>query len=718
MKKIIFNKTLRKIRNTLKRENIIFPDYVISKKLLKSIRDSYEGIIIITNLLKYQLTPEKFDFMLDLYVNDKELYSKLMSYKIDNHNIDDLKYIYTEHHDLLNILYRHPILMKKEMVSFYGNEFLLANKDVLSELEQISADEIKPYIDNLKKYPQNFKIFFEIKKHHAGNSKFEKLYEHLDNPDLLKIYQIINGIKDETLQGFLIDNIDNHKILEFGKQIIDNYNGKIDGDLLHYNDYMAKLKELSSTGYNNTIKQFIIYQLENFSDSRYGGAREIMLKALFNIESANDFQRLILKSNENDFLSRELKEKALLASKLLDEKLPKDELFRNFKQHFMADDLNINYDDAYHCIRNYNSKLIKKDLTNIDALNEAAPLDYTFLDEQGNIKSKKITIKIIDDPNFHVLIHGIGHKEENNLNRVTNYKIGNKLVNNPNLWQIYHESGNPHISTSLFNGCLNPFNTEVVLGFSNFSDERLISTYANDGATNMKESQKDINTKEGLFSFADYNTLEKKFTYNEVLLQRYKDGKPLLPDYIILQSDCLASQMENAKKWAAFYDIPIVIIDKPKIGQMRKNNVVNLVNKIIIDGQLTDEDIKQLQYEIQIVNWCYESDKKNLIDPYTIIRKLQKSISITQSNAIKMLKLMELYNYACYNPFKGEDISDASVSNIEAFMPNPIYNARPLTEEEKPIAVKRQQETAEYILKCKNVIFALDSSLEQSSIRK
>lgn len=223
--------------------------------------------------------------------------------------------------------------------------------------------------------------------------------------------------------------------MEFGKQIIDNYNGKIDSDLLHYNDYMVKLKELSSAGYNNTIKQFIIYQLENFSDSRYdsgyGGVRGIMLKALFNIESANDFQRLILKSTENDFLSREIKEKALLASKLLDEKLPKDELFRNFKQYFMADDLNINYDDAYHCIRNYNSKLIKKDLTNIDALNEAAPLDYTFLDEQGNIKSKKITIKIIDDPNFHVLIHGIGHKEENNLNRVTNYKIGNKLVNNP-----------------------------------------------------------------------------------------------------------------------------------------------------------------------------------------------------------------------------------------------------------------------------------------------
>lgn len=714
MKKIIFNKTLREIRNTLKRENIIFPDYVISKKLLKSIRDSYEGIIIITNLLKYQLTPEKFDFMLDLYVNDKELYNKLMNYKIDNHNIDDLKYIYTEHHDLLNILFRHPILMKKEMVNFYGKEFLLANKDILSELEQISVDEIKPYIDNLKKYPQNFKILLEIKKHHAFNPKFEKLYEHFGNPDLLKIYQIINGIKDETLQGFLIDNIDNHKILEFGKQIIDNFNGKIDGNLLYYNDYIAKLKELSSAGYNNTIKQFIIYQLENISDSRYGDAREIMLKALFNIESANDFQRLILKSTENDFLSRELKEKALLASKLLDEKLPKDELFHNFKQHFMTDDLNINYDDAYHCIRNYNSKLIKKDLTNIDALNEVTSLDYTFLDEQGNIKSKKITIKIIDDPNFHVLIHGIGHKEENNLNRVTNYKIGNKLVNNPNLWQIYHDSGNPHISTSLFNGCLNPFNTEVVLGFSNFSDERLISTYAGDGATNMKESQKDIITKEGIFCFADYNLLEKSFTYNEVLLQRYKDGNTLLPDYIILQSDCLASQMENAKKWAAFYDIPIVIIDKPKIGQLRKNNVVNLVNKIIIDGQLTDEDIKQLQYEIRIVNWCYKFDKKNLIDPYTIIRKLQNSISITQSNAIKMLKLMESYKYACYEPLYGEDISDARVSDIKVYMPY----SRTLTGLEKSIAVKRQQETAEYILKCKNVIFALDSSLEQSSIRK
>ena len=79
---------------------------------------------------------------------------------------------------------------------------------------------------------------------------------------------------------------------------------------------------------------------------------------------------------------------------------------------------------------------------------------------------------------------------------------------------------------------------------------------------------------------------------------------------------------------------------------------------------------------------------------------------------------MASYKYAFYEPLNGEDIFDAGVSNIEAFMPNPIYNARPLTEEEKLIVAKRQQETAEYILKCKNVIFELDSSLEQSSIRK
>ncbi len=716
MKKIIFNKTLREIGYTLKRRNIIFPDYVISKKLLKSIRTPNEGINIVTTLLKIQLTPEKFDFMLDLYVNDKELYEKLKGGKIDNYNIDDLKYVYTEYPDLLNILLEHPNLVKKEMVNFYGNEFLLANQDILSRLEQISVDEIKPYIDNLKKYPQNFEILLEIKKQCTGNSKLEKLYEHIDNPDLLKIYQIINGIKDKTLQGFLIDNIDNHKILEFGKQIIDNFNGQIDGNLFYYKDYIAKLKELSPAGDINTIKQFIIYQLENISDDSL--VRNIMLKALLNIERADDFQRLIFKTVENDFMSRELREKVLLATKLLDEKLSKAELFHNFKQHYMTDDLNINYDEAYHCIRNYNSELIKSNLTNIDTLKEVMPLDYTFLDEQGNIKSKKITIKIIDDPNFHVLIHGIGHKDENNMNKITNYEIGNKLVNNPNLWQIYHESGNPQISTSLFNGCLNPFASEVILGFSHFSDERLISTYVNDGATKMKKSQKDIIAKKELFCFADYNMLEKSFAYNEVLLQRYKDGNPLLPDYIILQSDCLASQIEGAKKWAAFYDIPIVIIDKQKIGQIRKNNIVNLVNKIIIDEQLTDEDITQLQYEIRIANWCYKYDEKNYIDPYTIIRKLQNSISITQSNAIKMLELMESYNYVHYNSFNDEDISNAKVSDIEAFLlPHNSY-ARPYTVEEEQISVKRQQETAEYILKCKNVILALTSSLEQSSIRK
>lgn len=83
-----------------------------------------------------------------------------------------------------------------------------------------------------------------------------------------------------------------------------------------------------------------------------------------------------------------------------------------------------------------------------------------------------------------------------------------------------------------------------------------------------------------------------------------------------------------------------------------------------------------------------------------------------------MLELMESYNYVHYNSFNDEDISNAKVSDIEAFLlPHNSY-ARPYTVEEEQISVKRQQETAEYILKCKNVILALTSSLEQSSIRK
>lgn len=698
MKIIIFNKKLREIKNLAKKSSITYPDFFLTKKLANSVYNDIEGARLISTLAKKEITPKQYDFLLDLYGNNKESFNILKDKNLNLYDFDALKELFIEDPNLLNVLIKYPNLTKKETIQFYGKDLLINNIALLDKLNSISIEEVRPYINKLHKCPPNLEIFLNILI--EKNEILQPFLENIDNPDINNIYYLYNIIKDKTLKSFLISNINNPQIIKFVQDVSNNLKIKIEED---YKKYFNELQKLSPESDKNIIKLFIIYQLKKMETDE---AKYIMLKALLNLENAKYLKRFFLecKNDTNDFDA--IKEQITVAINLIDNTSEKNTLFSNFAEHYFSEDLFIDYKTAYNCIRNNQAKLIKSNLTNINDLKNLTPTHYTYIDNNGNKIEKEIQVKVIDTPDFQVLIHGIANKQENSA---SNYEIGRMLINNPNIWQENVTKGNPQISTSLFTGRLNPFGSDVILGFSTFSNERLISTHLFDAATKMKESQEEENFKLETFSFNSYNGLinNLNFKYNEILLKRYNDGTPLLPDYIIIQSNELHNDnhLTNAKRWAAYYNIPLVIIDKEKIGVIRKNNLNNLVNNIIASGIISDEVINLLKEQITLIDWCFQYKKENSVDPYVIIEQLQKNIPLNAENALNMLKLLNEFNYL-----------QKDLNNIYSYQVSEEHKFIPYNQKEKKIqiALQRQQLTKEYINKCKEIILANEQQIGYS----
>lgn len=711
MKIIIFNKKLREIKNLAKKSSITYPDFFLTKKLANSVYNDIEGSNLISILAKKEITPKQYDFLLDLYVNNKESFNILKDMNLSLYDFDTLKELFIEDPNLLNVLIKYPNLIKKETIQFYSKDLLINNTTLLDKLNSISIEEVEPYINQLHKCPQNLEIFLNIliKKMEI----LKPFLENIDNPDINNIYSLYNIIEDEDLKNFLINNINNPQTIKFVQDVSNNLNNEIKEKYKkyhYYKNYFNELQRLSPESDKNIIKSFIIYKLKGME---INDAKNIMFKALLNLENADILIERFFdcKNDTNDFDA--IKEQLALAIKLIDSPSEKDTLFSNFAEHYFSEDLFIDYNTAYNCIRNNQANLIKSNLTNINDVKNLNPTHYTYIDNNGNKIEKEIQVKVIDTPDFQVLIHGIAANKDTICKDVTNYEIGNKLISNPNVWQENATKGNPQISTSLFTGCLNPFSSDVILGFSTFPNKSLISTYSRDGATQMKESQEELIFKTENFTFVSYNILKKSFDYNEILIKRFNDGAPLLPDYIIIQSDELhtANHLTNAKRWAAYYDIPLVIIDKEKIGAIRKNNLNNLVNNIIASGIINDEGINVLKDQIKLTNWCFEYDKTNFVDPYIIVEQLQKNIPLNKENALNMLKLLKTFNYLKYSP-EFETIYNGKENEISKFSPCNLYGKN--NEEQIQIALQRQQLTKEYINKCKEIILANEQQIGYS----
>ena len=696
--KIILNKRLRNIKALLKRDSITYPDFVLNNELLKHINNDMEGLNIIKAISNKEITEDYYNFLLGIYSDNKNTFNKLSNH-LTGYNLDDLKYVYSLSSELFNTLLDYPKLLKKEIVDFYGINLLLSNKNLLDELYDLPISEIEPYIDKLKSSPQNLSVFLDIKNNYKMNPEMQTIYNYLDKPNLKEFFVIFKTIEDPLLRNYAIINYGNTDVLEFVKTI----NGKISKISYDYKDYYNQIKKQASNISENIIKQFIVYVFrDNYKNKK--NIISLLLQALLNNKNAFSLKYQVININSDNPEFNKEKEKILLAHKLM--KLPEEELFANFEMHYFAEDLFVNYDIVFNTIRDYNANLMKEKLTNIDNLKVVDNMEYKYIDEFGNEITKTIPVKVIDDPDFRVLIHGIAPKNRNReLSESDTNLYGESLMNNPKLWySLGPKVGNPQISVSYFHGCLNPFVSNLILGFTDFSNERLISSNPNDGATSMKKSIKDMLADNDNISFTSFENLDTSIHYNEVLLQRFYNDKPLIPNFIILDNIKKTESVESSKKWATYYNIPIVIIDKKAIGEKRKVYLNNLVNKIIENNCLTQDLLEELILEISRTLWCYRFDVENNIDVYAIIKKLIDNLSNTLENIVNIIKLLENF-YFISNVYKNiefpneNSILNYSVGPLDRFKPSNIKNED--NEVSKKIAEERQKEMSAYLEKFK-----------------
>lgn len=677
------------------------------------IKSSNEGIYIISKIIKCKLTEEKYDFLLNVYSQRKEFFEIVVN-NIDNVNFSDLTYIYNKNFEVLSLLLNSHYFsfVNKEFYDILGDNIILENKNILQDLVDVPLNEIKPFVEKIKLCPSNLKVFLEVRKSNY-KGEYNIILDNLGNKNLEKIWKIIKNLKDSLLKKFLLDNINDLEVVQFSEYVANNCHGSLEKlKKFNYENYVKYLKNVNPNLDDNFIKKFVIYQVrQNKNDSEF---LSVMYEALLNYQKYDDLKIIIDEAIKNGMKLGDECQKVLKVYELLNPNLSIETRLQNFEHHYKTSDLNLDYFKFYEWVKNYKSELISENLINPGNLKDNSTIDYLGYDEFGYLKTYKIPVKVIDNPNFHILIHSITKKEDNSLNRVANYHIGNQLIDNPSLWNsVSKNEGNPQISTSFFNGWLRTFGDgSVILGFSHIDGNNLIATFDRDAGTQMKENHEKIIIDNKSIFFAEQDKLENNtLDYNEILLKRYKDGKPILPDYVIVESDKINTKIETAKKWAAYFNVPIVIIDKNKIGEVRKNNVENILKKIIEAKHFDFNTINKLKDEIRLTNWCFEHNCEKKIDPYDVIIYLLKNMQISSTNALSFLELMHSYEFSKFNVHMNHTIVQSEVSSLNKFLP---INVDPLKRNLFiDVAKKRQIEMSTYIELCKSTINELYYSFDE-----
>lgn len=615
---------LRKIKKHFQRDYNI-PDFVLTKKLSKAISSYEEGIAFIQLFCiqnNFSCKKEDFEYMMDLYSRNKELFNVL--YKDQNHSVSYCK----------------------QMIEVYGEDFLYANLNIIPDLDKYK-DIKKEYIDILKQNVDKIDVFKRIMS--LNGNKTELLLKSINLSNINEIIELTKKIKSSVIVNFLFDNIEDNEVVLFVKNMINN---NVDIELsykLHYKEYLKMLSQCTEK--TEIIKKFNIYLVQNLEKVN---SKIIMLSALTNLNRPDDYI-----SSINDLLEQGIKidnngEKALIAKEIVENH---DNSFNDFIDHYMKEDLYVDYNEAYKYISEINEQLINNQLSDIDSFASVSPIDYSYLDSEGNKREKKINVKIIDDLNFDILVHSITDKSQDSgdLQKATNYSLVTKLIQSPELWTgIDPNEANDELSTSFFHGYYKPFgSSEVCLGFKSIPKDSLELMKVVDEGTEMKKNHLKTQVYPyEKFPFDSFNRIGNphrdgsfsKIEYNELLLTRYPNGECITPDYIIIPKNKLTDkQMEYSKKWAAYYDIPIVIIDLEKIIEKRKANIIKIVNDIINKQDIDYDDVNDIFHEIYMAsfNIHYKLDSNYIIN---ILKQIYDNLSLNAETAGLMLDLMNRLN--------------------------------------------------------------------------
>ena len=208
-----------------------------------------------------------------------------------------------------------------------------------------------------------------------------------------------------------------------------------------------------------------------------------------------------------------------------------------------------------------------------------------FLSNNGN----QIKVFELNGEPFTMLIHCIAKKEYKE--GTNNANIGEKLLDNPSIWNT-EEKGNNMICTSLINNYkMNNFSggdTDIVTyGFYDIDSSGIYGTYNVDAGSNMTndafkdngEVYKDIILQIKNLSLP--NSSLKSGCWNEIIINRRnrKTKEKIQPNYLV----CFDKINDRTIKHAKYFNIPIYVINtkiyQEQFDKLKEENEENSLDK-------------------------------------------------------------------------------------------------------------------------------------------
>lgn len=196
--------------------------------------------------------------------------------------------------------------------------------------------------------------------------------------------------------------------------------------------------------------------------------------------------------------------------------------------------------------------------------------------EYKEYNGKQIEYIKFNGTEFNILCHRINASR--NANGLPNRNIVDELLVNPANFTDNQTLGSDYLACSLiYEGNLNTFSNgmtgDVLLAFSDLSENRILGTFGSDHGSETRGSGQDKSKGNVITDLHTLDELKSKTfsdTYNEVTISRKENGVKKKPDYMIVIKNGANNQNvglnENCLRYAAYYNIPILEIDVQRLN--------------------------------------------------------------------------------------------------------------------------------------------------------
>ncbi len=673
-------------------------------------KDLYEQVSLLALLHRKGIDEKHFDFLLNLYKNDYDNFEKLMSLKdaINFFDIsDDFMNVCNQNKEAMDVLItlscaQHKNLLNPKIYDVYGKEVILDNLNIIDG----NFEKLLPYIEVIKSNPSRYPLILEIFKFNYENNR-NVLMENLDK--LASVPQAVDIIKNFEKFGRLqktaiLDNLDDKEVIEF---CLNNPN--INFESFHF---ISSFKKKYSSIHKESvpvklIKKLNIANLINFGDNL---KIETALPSLF-IENEVDMEKLekiLIEAREKHYeFSVEARLIEEFIKRIKDKENTKEDIVEIVKKYSLFSD--VNFDEAYRkaleWIQEFEAYELNKNLLDLSKSKPSYYIPYSYTDENGLVTKKDIPIFVLDTPNFHVLYHNIVEKDPTITQIAGHYydsavsfsNFTKDLINNPSFFNNRQDIYNPNISLSYGENCVNTFGgtPSILCGFSHIDAKRLLKTFCSDGGTSMTKKVKlEGPTFESCDVLGKSSVYHDYSFYSEVLEKRYLDGNNINIDYMmyIIDGDYRDFKdpkipLELTKKWAAYYNVPILMVDGPALKKKhldRFNYLLKLYDNLdVVSFSMINEIFEERYY----FNHFRDKNIAHILSVYEVTDRL----------------------------FANKELNYNTAQNFVTLVDNLSSNYQWCTGENAQEVEERKQKMQQYYNKCKEVIKKNELSMNEDT---